>query len=480
MKKLLILFLGPALCLLLTLSPYELLSAEADAVLGIAIWMILWWITEVVAIPVTALIPLTFFPLLGIMDMQQVTSHYGHPIVFLFFGGFVMALTLEKVKLHKRIALHIIRYTGNSPDRIILGFMIATAFLSMWISNTATTVVMLPIAYSVIQLLIDDADGFTKNDQNFSLSIMLGIAYAANVGGIATLIGTPPNIVFAGFMESEYNYSVSFIDWMLVGIPFAVIMLGMIYLTLTKIMYPNRLGNFEQSAALLQREIQQLGPMKKAEKYVLVIFITAVIAWISKNTINQLFPALHLSDTSISMVAAMSCFVVLYKKNPLLAWDDTTRLPWGIVILFGGGLALAKGLSNAGLIDVIGNLVSQWSSTSSLLIAALLISLVLFMTELMSNVALIAIFAPTVVGITLGLEMNTLQVLIPVTMASSCAFMLPMSTPPNAIVFASGHIKIPQMMRAGIVLNCIAILLLVLFYSYIIPLVFELLPLTEV
>ncbi len=197
--------MGPLLCLLIQIGPWDIINPTVDRVVGVALWMILWWITEVVSISVTALIPLTFFPLMGIMDIKTVSAFYGHPIIFLFFGGFILALALEKVNLHRRLALNIIKLTGTRPDRVILGFLIATAFLSMWISNTATTVVMLPIAYSVIQLLTDDEDGFTARDRGFAVSILLGIAYSANVGGIATIIGTPPNIVLAGFMESEYG-----------------------------------------------------------------------------------------------------------------------------------------------------------------------------------------------------------------------------------------------------------------------------------
>lgn len=473
MKKKIILVLGPIICLFFFFSPFQFISPEADKVIGVALWMILWWITETVSISVTALIPLTFYPLLGIMPIKEVAVNYGHPIIFLFFGGFVLALALEKVNLHRRVALGIIKLTGTSPNKIILGFMLATAFLSMWISNTATTVVMLPIAYSVIELLINDEDGFTKKDRNFALSIMLGIAYSANVGGIATLIGTPPNIVLAGFMESEYNYNISFLKWMIVGIPFAIIMLFFIYYVLTKIMYPNKLASFEKSQEIIDLEMKKLGKISKSEVIVLVIFISAILLWIGKNYLNSLFPNLALSDTTISLIAAFACFTITHKNTSVLAWEDTTKLPWGILLLFGGGLALASSLSNVGVIDMIGTAVSNNTTLSILLICSILIAVMLFMTELMSNVALISIFAPMVAGVALGLNMNLLHILIPVTMASSCAFMLPMSTPPNAIVFASGHVKVAQMARAGFLLNIISIVLLIVFFQFVIPLVFS-------
>ncbi len=459
------------MCLSIINSPIEFVSPEADIVIGIAVWMIIWWITETVSISVTALIPLTFFPLLGIMKIKEVAAFYAHPIVFLFFGGFIMALALEKVNLHKRIALNIIKLTGTNPDRVILGFLLATAFLSMWISNTATTVVMLPIAYSIIQLLSDDEDGFSSNDKNFALSIMLGIAYAANVGGIATIIGTPPNIVLAGYLESEHNYNISFVKWMMIGIPFTCIMLGVIYVVLTKMLYPNKLQSTNDSSAMIQNEIDKLGRISRSEIMILVIFCFAIFFWITKSYVNNWFPNLNLTDTSISMLAAFTCFCVTVKDKLIFNWEDTKNLPWGIIILFGGGLALANGLSNAGLIKLIGTYVSTHYAFSIIILCSILIAVMLFMTELMSNVALVAIIAPMVAGVALGLDIGLLHLLIPVTMASSCAFMLPMATPPNAIVFASGHIKVAQMARTGILLNIVSIVLLILFLQFVIPLI---------
>lgn len=473
MKRLILLISGPLFCFIFNFLPFEMISPEADAVLGVAIWMILWWITEVVSISTTALIPLTFFPLLGIMPINDVAPFYGHPIVFLFFGGFILALALEKVQLHKRIALNVIKLTGIQPDRVIMGFLISTAFLSMWISNTATTVVMLPIAYSVIQIMSSDSDGYTAEDKKFALSILLGIAYAANVGGVATIIGTPPNIVLAGFIESEYNYSISFFDWMLVGLPFTILMLTCIYFLLTKVLFPTQIDSFDGPQELIKNELSKLGSITRSEKYVMIIFLFAIFCWISKNAINDLWPNFNLSDTSISMLAAFSCFLIVHKDDFIFKWEDTKNLPWGIIILFGGGLALANGLSQAGMIDLIGERVSYFGGLSVLLIAVLLIAVMLFMTELMSNVALVAIIAPMVAGVASGLDQSVLHMLIPVAMASSCAFMLPMATPPNAIVFASGHIEVKDMARTGIILNLISIGLLIIFFQFVIPNIIE-------
>ena len=468
------LLLGPILFFVFTNLPNTIVSEKGDAVIAVALWMVIWWITEAVSISVTALLPLVLFPLLKIMPIGEVGANYGSPIIFLFFGGFVLALALENVNLHKRIALNIIKITGTTPNKVVLGFMIATASLSMWISNTASTVVMLPIAMSVIGLLINDADGFTKNDRNFALSVMLGIAFSANAGGIATVIGTPPNSVMIGLLENEYNIEISFLKWMVIGVPFSTVMIAISYFVLVKWMFPNKQLKFTASKEIINTELQKLGPMSGKEKMVLSIFGVTVFLWIFRTLINEIFPGLGLSDTIISMIAAISLFSIPYnlkKGDFLIKWKDTQRLAWGILILFGGGLALAKGMSVSGIVDLVAHTIAA-SEISILLTAVLLIFLMLFMTELMSNVALVAVLAPVVAGIAIGLEIPILYLLIPVTIASSCAFMLPMATPPNAIVFASGYIKVHQMARVGIILNLIAVALLIIMFQFIVPLIF--------
>ena len=447
----------------------------AHKVIAVAMWMIVWWITETVSISVTALIPLLIFPLAGIMDIKATSAFYGNHIIYLFFGGFVMALALEKVNLHKRIALNIIKRTGTAPDRVILGFIISTAVLSMWISNTASTIVMLPIALQVIRLLIEDEDGFSSKDKNFALSIMLSIAFAANIGGISTIIGTPPNVILLGILESEYGIQISFAKWMLMGVPFAILLLGIMYLVIVKWIYPSKLQSMNNAEESIDAELEKLGPVSNKERVVLAVFGITILLWIGRMYINNMIPGLNLTDTSISIIGAMAMFCISlnYRKGEfILEWEDTTRLPWGILILFGGGLALASALSEAGLIDLIGNAVSQNNNLPIFLITAFLITIMLFMTELMSNVALVAIFVPVVAGIADGLGVSILHMCIPVAMASSCAFMLPMATPPNAIVFASGHIKVFQMARVGVILNILAVCLLLVFTKMIIPIIF--------
>jgi len=465
--------LGPILFLIILFFPKEIINPIADHVIAVAAWMICWWVTEAVSISVTALIPLTIFPLVDIMPIAEVAKSYAHPIVFLFFGGFIIALALEKVNLHRRIALSILKLTGTNADGVVLGFMLATALMSMWISNTASTVVMLPIALSVIKLLINDEDGFTKNDQNFALSIMLGIAFSANIGGMATIVGTPPNMVMVGVMKDQYDIDIGFFNWMMLGVPFAIVMLSIAYFFIVKVFYPNNLGQLKASGNIIDAELKKLGKVSRAEKVVLVIFLTTAFLWMIRSKLEVYFP--QITDTGISMLGALALFVFpLDFKNGkfTLDWKDTSKLPWGILILFGGGLALAGGLKTAGLIDLIGNTIAQQEGLSIFMITTLLIFVMLFMTELMSNVALVNIFVPVVAGIAIGLQVPVLQIVIPVTLAASCAFMLPMATPPNAIVFASGHIKVFEMAKVGIVLNIISIMLLVGITYLFIPVLF--------
>jgi len=468
------LILGPLLFCLLQVLQVPFISKEADLVICVALWMLIWWISEAVSISVTALLPLILFPLFNIMPMDAVGANYGSPIVFLFFGGFVLALALEKVNLHRRIALTIINWTGNAPKSVLLGFMISTALMSMWISNTASTVVMLPIALSVIGLLINDADGFTKADKNFALSLMLGIAFSANAGGIATIIGTPPNSVLIGLLENEYQIQISFLHWMVFGLPFAIVLLAIIYWVLAYGLFPSKELQFTTSQDIIKGELDSLGPLSSRERQVLWIFGLVVFLWIFRSLLNSFIPGLYLSDAMISVFGALLLFCVPHSFTTgefILEWQDTKNLAWGILILFGGGLALAKAMSATGIVDLVAALIGQ-SELGVLLIASLLIVLMLFMTELMSNVALTAVLAPVVAGIAMGLNLPIIYLLIPVTVASSCAFMLPMATPPNAIVFASGLVEVKQMARAGILLNLVAVILLILAFQFIIPLIF--------
>lgn len=452
------------------------MSPEAWKTVALAAFMLLWWVTEAVPIPVTALLPLVILPLLGVTEMKAAAAPYANPIVFLFMGGFMIALAMEKWNLHRRIALTIVSWTGTNANGILLGFMIATAALSMWISNTATTIMMLPIAMSVIQLLTKNkVEDSSKGFRNFALVMMLGIAYSANIGGLGTLIGTPPTVVFAGFIQETYDYEVAFADWLKIGFPFAVLMIAVTYFFLVKILYPNRLGKFDGAQELIENEVEKLGSLSIGEKRTLIVFVGTALFWIFRSPINSFFPALKLSDTGIAMIATICLFIIPinFKKGEfILDWKATERLPWGILLLFGGGLSLAASLAQTGIIDLIGAQFKEANNIGFWVIIGLT-TVSLFLTEIIGNLALVTVFLPVVGGIAVGTGVDPLHATIPVTLAASCAFTLPMSTPPNAIVFASGHVKVAEMSRAGIVLNLVAILLIAVLASTIVKSVFS-------
>ncbi|RLD24306.1 MAG: anion transporter [Bacteroidetes bacterium] len=468
------LVLGPVSFFLISqLSYLDTLSPQAWDVLGVGAWMVIWWVTEATPIAVAALLPIVIFPILGVFDLSQATAPYASPIIFLFMGGFFLALGLEEHGLHKRIALNLVKLTGTSANGIIFGFMLATGFLSMWISNTASTIMMLPIAGTVIHLIkqtIDDKKGLDL----FSVSLMLGIAYSANIGGMATIIGTPPNVVFVGYAEELLNIEIDFSKWMLIGIPISSILLLITYFFLTKVLYRNNLGKMSSVTELIDAEVNKLGRMGKEEKMVATIFGLTASMWIFKLPINNLIGHSVLNDTATAMIGGILMFAIpvnLKKGKGLVPWEATKRLPWGILLLFGGGMTLAKAMETTGLIQIIANLVAE-NPMSSILVYLILISSMLFLTELMSNVALATIYIPVVIGIANGLGMNPLLLSIPVAMAASCAFMMPISTPPNAIVFSSGHIRMKQMIKTGFALNLISVAVLLVAAFTIIEWVF--------
>ena len=460
--------LGPVLFLFIHFLGDGILATT----LGIASWMIVWWITEAVSISITALLPLVLFPLFRVFDFAQVAASYGHKIIFLFMGGFIIALGMEKWNLHKRIALKIIGFTGSSAKGILIGFMLATGLISMWISNTATAVMMLPIALSVNDIVRKANEG-NKDMKHFSLALFLGIAYAANIGGTATIIGTPPNAVLASVLSDQLGIELTFSRFMLVGVPTATIMMGVAYLVLSKGIKGTI--DFVDIQPIIRKKKSELGKMGREEKFVLVIFASTALLWILRNPINTLLGEKWLNDYIISMAGGIAMLTIpssLKAGKQLLLWEDMKKLPWGILILFGGGLALAKALESSGVIEQI----SIWVTTSGVeqwsVVMLILIVISLFLTEVMSNVALTTIFLPVVIGISTGLGENSLYFAIPATLAASFAFMLPVSTPPNAIVFSSGMITVPQMMKKGIVLNVIGVLLLWLIGMFLLPLIY--------
>lgn len=451
--------LGPVLFLFFLLFPFEILTPEAWKVIAVASWMVCWWVTEAVPIPVTALLPIILFPVVEVFSVGEATAPYASPIIFLFLGGFLIALGLEKHNLHIRIALNLIKFTGTNPGGIIAGFMIATAGLSMWISNTATALMMLPIAISVVQLLFADKI-LNKPEKAFAICLLLSIAYSANIGGMATIIGTPPNVVLVGFVNRLLERQLAFSTWLIMGIPLVMVLLTISFYIL-RLMFPyQKLGEIKEAGALIEEKLRDIGKLSKGEKAVLTIFLLTAFGWIFRAQINALLPAPVLNDTIIAMGGGILMFITplnVQKRKFILNWKDTEKLPWGILILFGGGMSLAQAMEKSEIIQMIGDAVAAYKGVEIWVIILLLTTIVIFMTELMSNVALATIMVPVVIGIGNGLDIEPLLLAIPITLAASCAFTMPISTPPNAIVFSSGHIKMKEMMRAGILLNIISI-----------------------
>lgn len=451
------------------------LDATANKAVAVAILMITWWISEALPMPAVALIPLVLLPLFNISSMEEVAKAYSNPVIFLFMGGFMIGLAIEKWNLHKRIALRIVQKTGTSGNRIILGFIIATAFLSMWLSNTATAMMMFPIALSVIAVMKDHQQQGTSL-ANFSLTLMLVVAYASNIGGIATIIGTPPNVAFVAFIEKKYNYDIQFVDWMLLCTPIAILLLVALYFILVKWMFPSRISNSTEANQYIHDEIKALGKMSVAEKRVLVIFIGTALLWITKDLLNQL-GWFKLNDSMIALIGALFLFATPAGKKSddkpamLLTWTDTSKMAWGILLLFGGGIALANSLEQVGVMAQVGQWLAGFSNMHGLLLVLLIVVICIFLSEVMSNVAQVIVLAPVLASLADALQLDPLLLGIPMTLAASAASMMPMGTPPNAIVFSSGYIKLKDMIKAGFVMNIISIVLITLFCWYVLPLV---------
>lgn len=458
--------------LMIAINPFGV-SHEAKLVLAVATLMVTWWVTEAIPMPVVAMLPLILFPLMGIASIKETSASYGDNIIFLFLGGFMIGLAIEKWNLHTRIALFIIRATGTSGDRIVLGFIIATGFLSMWLSNTATTMMMYPIAASIIHVVNENREGH-GNLRNFALTIMLAIAYASNFGGIATIIGTPPNVAFVAFMEKKYHYTFQFVDWVIICTPITILLLATLYLVMTKWLYPNHLKSDISTTTVIKQKIQELGPMKKAERRVLVIFCATALLWITKDIINTL-NVIKLDDTMIAIIGATALFIAPSGMDDngsrILEWKDTSKMAWGILLLFGGGIALAGALEKAGLIESLGKWIAGFGGSSGFVLVVMITVMSIFISELMSNIAQVIVFSPVIAGIADAMHINPILLGLPMALAASCASMMPMGTPPNAIVFASGYIKLNQMVRTGFVMNIISVILIALFCYYVVPLI---------
>ncbi|PSG86412.1 SLC13 family permease [Aurantibacter aestuarii] len=472
------LFLGPLVFVLILLFFHpEGLSAPANAVLASVSWIAIWWITEALPIAVTALLPIVLFPLTNGMNLSETTESYGHKYVFLYIGGFIIAIAIEKWKLHKRIALHIINVVGTNMSNIILGFMLATAFLSMWISNTATAVMILPVGMAIVIQLKDNPTTLQNETSILGKALMLAIAYSASIGGIATLIGTPPNLVFAGIVKQTYNVEISFLQWFKFGIVISTVLLVICWYYLTRIAFDFKGKTFPGGKAEIKRQIKELGPITFEEKLVLIVFGTTAFCWITRSFLLQGWLP-EIDDTIIAIGFALVLFLLPSKQSgtALLDWEDAVKLPWGIILLFGGGMALALGFETSGLAVWIGNHLSALGNLHLFLLLLVLITAVNFLTEITSNLATTAMLLPVLVSIATAVGLHPYFLLVGATLAASCAFMLPVATPPNAVVFGSGYIKIEDMVKKGFVLNLISIIIITVAVYFILPLLWDLEP----
>ena len=469
------LVLGPIVffILLLFFKP-EGLSTEGRAVLASTVWIAIWWITEAIPIAVTALLPIALFPLSGGLNLSDTTSAFGHKFVFLYLGGFIIAIAIEKWNLHKRIALNIIKIIGFNLKRIILGFMLATAFLSMWISNTATSVMMLPIGVAIILQLKDNPN--TPEDENltFGKALMLAIAYSASIGGIATLIGTPPNLVLAGVVSDIYNYEITFLQWFMFGFPISIILLFICWKYLTEVAFTFEKREFTDGKAEVNRQLKALGSISYEEKLVAFIFGLTAFFWITRSFLfKNILPALD--DTIIAISFAIVLFLLPSKKQgtKLMNWDDAVKIPWGIILLFGGGMALSKGFETTGLAKWIGEQMTTFAGVTTIILLLLLIAAVNFLTEITSNLATTAMLLPVLAPMAISVDIHPFILMVGAAVAASCAFMLPVATPPNAVVFGSGYLRIPDMVKKGFVMNLVSIILLTLFVYFVLPLLWN-------
>jgi sodium-dependent dicarboxylate transporter 2/3/5 len=465
-----------ALGVTLVLAPPEGMEPAAWRTAGVAMLMAVWWATEATDVAVTSLVPIVLFPLLGIAGIEDATAPYASSLIFLFLGGFMVALAMERWSLHRRIALNIIAAIGTSPHRLVFGFMLATAVLSMWISNTATTMMMLPIASSVAAILLADADGGDERTgtANFAVCLMLGVAYAASIGGVGTLIGTPTNVAMANILRSEpFHVEISFAQWMAVGLPFVAVMLPLAWLSLTRVSYPFRFGRNSRAAEYVSQARRELGPLSVPERRVAAVAALVAAMWVLRGFFKDAVPAA--SDPGIAMLGAIVLFLIPAgggNRGPLMTWESASRLPWGIVLLFGGGLTLADAMGGSGLAEWISGQLSVMGAWPAIAFMLVVVTIIIFLTELTSNAATVSAFVPVIAALAVALDIDPMMLAAPAAMAASCAFMLPVATPPNSIVFGSGYIQVPQMVRAGVVLNLIGIVVVTLFGMVLIPLVF--------
>jgi sodium-dependent dicarboxylate transporter 2/3/5 len=451
------------------------LSSAGWIVAAIAVLMAVWWATEAIPVAVTALLPLALFPLLDITSFETAALPYANKNIYLFLGGFILALGIESSGLHKRIALKMILAVGSSGAKLIGGFMLVSALISMWVMNTSTTLMLLPIGLAVCGVISQTVPGMTDTDKaNFDTALLLGIAYAATIGGMSTLIGTAPNIVFSAFMQDTYGVEISMFDWMKLGVPLAAVMLFGSWYSLTQYVFPIKFSASQEAKDELKKMLNEMGTLTKDEIRISIIFGLAVFAWVFRTLLNNIEFLSGLTDAGIAIIAAILLFMTpsASKKGDLLKWEKSKELPWGLLLLFGGGLSLAAQISSTGLGMWIGQSLMVLSTVPPIVLILAVATLIIFLTEITSNVTTTTTFLPVFGALAVAIGILPVSLTVPVCLAASCAFMLPVATPPNAIVYGSNKFTIATMMRAGIALNIIGIIVVTMFAYFLAPAIF--------
>ena len=468
------LFLGPLVAGLMILAgPPENLSHEGWMTASMGILMAVWWATEAVPIAVTALLPIVAFPLLGIATIQDTTAPYANKVIYLFLGGFIVAFAMQRWNLHRRIALNVLQHVGGNGRSLVGGFMLASAIISMWVMNTSTTMMLLPIAVSIIAVIHKTVGGLDDHaKESFQYSLLLGVAYGATIGGMATLVGTAPNAMLAAFMQETYGTEIDFSRWMLVGLPLSAMMLPLAWIILTRFAFKVDFKTSDEGKAVLRQMKDELGAMTVPEKRVATVFVLMAATWVLRPLLVTLPGLSALDDSGIAMAGGIALFLIPSgeKSDPmLLRWTYAERLPWSVLILFGGGLTLASAVTRTGLAEWLGASLQTVGALPLFALVIIAATMIIFLTELTSNIATTATFLPVVGAIAIESGYDPIVLTVPVTLAASCAFMLPVATPPNAIVFGSGMLTIPKMVRAGMMLNIVGIFLVSTVALYLAP-----------
>lgn len=462
---------GVILAAVVALIMPDSVSHEIRVTAAVAVLMGCWWITEAAPLAATALIPLVAFPAFGTADLDSIAPNYMSPIILLFLGGFILAMALQRWNLHKRIAIQIVLLIGVQPTRLIAGFMIATALLSMWVSNTATAMMMIPMGMSLVKML--EEQNLIPKKSKFGTSLSIGIAYAATVGGMGTLIGSPINVIVVGYIRETLGYPLTFLQWMSVGVPAVIILLTIGWVLVTKIMWRPEVDELPGGREIFEQQLRKLGKLRGGERVVLIIFVTTAASWVF---VPMLTPAdFWIDDTAIALLAGLACMTVPAKPREgvmVMTWSDAKDVPWDVLLLIGGGLALSAQITASGLSEWLGQSLTALSGAPMWLLTLVLITMLIFLTELTSSTATTAAFVPVVGGLAVALGLNPVILVVAAGMACSCAFMLPVGTPPNAIAYSTGAVSMSQMMRTGMWMNLICIALVTVIALTLVPAIF--------